>query len=352
MSTIKITPRKNLPDWLKWSLSPLAVIAALLTSAVFLLILGHDPIFVYGIMFLQPFTSISGISNIVLETVPLLMVGLAVYLPLRAGLWNIGGDGQFYLGAIAATWVGLYLSVPNIALIPAMMLAAMVAGGIWGFVPGYLRAKWGVNEILVTLFMTLIGIQLNQYMIQGPLQGTGGYPASETLSPEASLQSFGSTRLHLGVIVALVILFVVYFLLERTSFGLQVSFVGSNPGAARQSGVSTKKIIIYTMLLGGVFAGLAGMIQLAAEAGRLQAGLSTEYGFTAVAIALLGMKGPFRVLLASIFFGLLNAGAISVASTTAIDISIINIIQALVILFILTTSFIENYGIEINQEVL
>jgi simple sugar transport system permease protein len=228
----------------------------------------------------------------------------------------------------------------------------MVAGGVWGFVPGYLRAKWDVNEIIVTLLMTLIGIQLNQYMIQGPLQGTGGYPASETLSPAASLQSFGSTRLHFGVIIALVILLVVYLLLERMTFGFQVSFVGSNPDAARQSGINTKKIIIYTMLLGGVFAGLAGMIQLAAEAGRLQSGLSPDYGFTAVAIALLGMKGPFRVFLASIFFGLLTAGAVSVASTTAVDISIINIIQALIILFILTTSFIEEYKIEINREVL
>jgi len=352
MNPIEITPRTETPDWLAWSSPILTIVAALVAGAAFLLLLGHNPLWVYQIMFVQPFTSVSGITNIILETVPLLIISLAVYFPLKAGLWNIGGDGQFYLGAIAATWIGLSWDVPGPVLILSMMSAGMFAGAMWGLIPGYLRAKWGVNEIIVTLLMTLIGIQLNQYMIQGPLQGTGGYPASDTLSAEATLQTFGATRLHLGVVIALLLLAGMYVLIKRMTFGFQVSFVGANPDAAQQSGIDTKKVIVYTMVLGGVLAGLAGMIQLAADAGRLQAGLSPDYGFTAVAIALLGMKGPLRVFLASLFFGLLTAGAVSVASTTPVDVSIINIIQALVILFILTTSFVKANKVVINKEVL
>jgi simple sugar transport system permease protein len=354
MYSIELAYRQDVPDWLTWSSPFLTILAALVVGSVVLVFAGANPVSVYTTMFINPLLGVSGIVNIVIKTVPLLLVGLAVYLPMKAGLWNIGGDGQFYLGAIVATWIGISMSAPAYVLIPAMMLGAAIAGGAWGLIPGVLRAKWNVNEIIVSLLMTMIGVQLNQYMIQGPLQGRGGYPSSETLPGTAQLPYLSDflpidIGIHLGVIVALVVLLAIYILMNKMTFGFQIIFSGSNPEAAQQSGISTFRIIVYTMTIGGLIAGLAGMIELSAVQTRLQSGLSPDYGFTAVPIALLGQNGPLRVLLASLFFALLSVGANLVAVTSPINTSIIDVIRALVILFLLTATFFKRFEISLTK---
>jgi simple sugar transport system permease protein len=354
--TVELRYRDDVPGWLTWGSPVLTILAALIVGLFVLIPIGADPVDIYTRMFVDPLTSRTGIVNVLTEMVPLLLVGLAVYLPLKAGLWNIGGDGQFYLGAIAATWIGLSIDASSVVLLPVMILGAAVAGGLWAFIPGYLRAKWNVNDIIVTLLMTFIGIQLNEYLIRGPLQGTSGYPASSDLPAAAQLPSVSDVlpvglNIHLGVLVALALLVGMYVLMNRMAFGFQVTFVGSNPDAARQSGISTFRIIVYTMVIGGVLAGVAGVLELSGVQPKLQSGISPGYGFTAIPIALLGQNGPFRVLLASLFFAVLSVGANVVSVTTTVNTSIIEIIQALVILFLITTAFFQRFEASIEREV-
>jgi len=351
---VEITPRNYAPPWASQVAPILTLLASLLLGSIPILAVGADPVNVYSSIFISPFSSVSSAFRVLNRTVPLLLIGLAVYLPLKAGVWNVGGDGQFYLGAIVTTWVGLNVAAPAYVIIPLMIGAAMIFGGLWAFFPALLRAKYGINEIITTLLMTFIGIQLNLYMVLGPLREEGGFPASETLPDSARVPDFGEivpfvdVGLNISVLISLLFVAVIYVLVKKHTLGFEVDFVGENPDAAQQSGISTFRVIIYTMVIGGAIAGVAGMLELSSVQGRLQEGMSPGYGFTAVAIALLGREGPLRVVLAALVFGLLTVGGNAVAVQTSVSADIVDVISALVILFILASEFLQRFKISVD----
>jgi len=350
---IDVSAREDVPAWLAYGTPVFTVLAALAVGGIALLALGVNPIAAYRRMFLNTLLDEFERTQTLLRAVPLVLTGLAVYLPLRAGLWNIGAEGQLYLGAIAGTWIGLNVSAPAIVLVALSMLGAAIAGGLWGLIPGYLRARRGVNEIIATLMLTFVGIKLAEYLLNGPMQSSGGNVAeSDTLPavarlPEIGLPGFGS--IHAGVLIAVAAVAVIRLLVTRTERGFEIVVTGSNPEAARQAGMNTGWIYVLVLTIGGALAGVAGAIEIAGIQGSLQPGFSPGYGFTAIPIALLGRRGAVRIGAAGLFFAVLFVGGSGMEFAFDIPAAIVEVIQALVILFLITAEFFKHYRIELRR---
>lgn len=346
---VEIQAREELPSWLAYGTPVFTVIAALAVSSIALLALGVNPIPAYETMFVSTLTDPFGIEQTLIKAVPLILTGLAVYIPLRAGLWNIGAEGQLYMGAIAGTWIGLNVEAPMYLLIPLMLLGAGIAGGIWAGIPGWLRAKLDINEIITTLLLTFVAIQLANYLVRGPMQGgSGNFPVSAILPGAGMFPSILGTGVHAGIIVALLLVVVTYVLMNKSQLGFEITFVGSNHEAAKQAGMRTTMVYILVLVLGGAFAAVAGISEIAGVQGRLRPDFSPGYGFTAIPIALLGRNGAFRVLLGALFFAVLFVGGSSVEIQFGVPAALIEVIQALIILFLITAEFFKSYTVEVS----
>mgnify|MGYP000377262660 CR=1 FL=1 len=358
---LDLRARESVPTWLGYATPVFTVLAALIVSGVALLILDVSPIAAYGTMFVDTLSSEFGIRETVVKSVPLILTGLAVYVPLRAGLWNIGAEGQLLLGALAGTWVGVNVSLPPVALLPLMFVAAAAVGALWAGIPGWLRAKWDVNEIITSLLLTFAAVQIQNYLLRGPMRGgTGNFPGTALLS------EFGATLpvvgdfvplpyvggVHIGLPVALLMVAVTYVLFAKTRTGFEVTFVGSNDEAAVQAGMSKYRVYIFVFLLAGAFAGIAGIAEIAGVQGRFRPSFGPGYGFTAIPIALLGRNSAIKVMFAGLFFALLFVGGTSMEVAHGVPAALVEIIQALVILFLITAEFFKRYrvGISIERE--
>jgi simple sugar transport system permease protein len=346
---VEVTAREETPPWLVYGTPVFTVVAALAVSAVALIALGVSPIAAYSRMFVGTLTTEFGLTETFVKAVPLILAGLAVYLPLKAGLWNIGAEGQLFLGAIAGTWVGLNVSLPAPLLIPAMFLGAGIAGAFWAGIPAWLRAKWGINEIITTLLLTFVAGEVRNYLVRGPMQGgTGNFPQSSLLPDAAVFPAIPLTGVHIGIIVAVLMAAVTYVVMERTSMGFEITFVGANDEAAVQAGMDKTRVYLFVFLVGGLFAAFAGIAEIAGVQGRLRAGFSPGYGFTAIPIALLGRNGAFKVMLAGLFFALLFVGGSSMEVALGVPAALVDVIQALIILFLITAEFFKSYRLTID----
>ncbi|MFB6362262.1 MAG: ABC transporter permease [Halobacteriales archaeon] len=346
---VAISAREDLPIWIVYGAPVFTIIAALAVGAIALVVLQFDPVAVYNVMFIETVTNTFGLTNTFVRAVPLILAGLAVYLPLRGGLWNIGAEGQLYVGAIAGTWVGLNLGLPAILLVPLMLLAALGAGAVWAGIPGWLRAKWEVNEIITTLLLTFVAIKLTGYMVRGPMQGgEGNFPVTALLPDAAQFPLIPGTEVHIGILVALLSAAVVYALLRATRLGFEITFVGSNPDAARQAGINSVYVYVFVLVAGGALAGMAGIAEVAGVQSRLRPDFSPGYGFTAIPIALLGRNGAPQVVLAALFFAVLFVGGFGIRTQFGVPSALVDVLQALVILFLITAEFVKRYEVSIE----
>ena len=352
---VDVTARERVPRWINYGTPVFTVVAALVVGGFALVALGVNPVAAYETMFVNTLTTPFGITEVLLRSVPLVLTGLAVYLPLRAGLWNIGAEGQLYLGAIAGTWLGLNVGGPSLFVVPVMLVGAGVAGGLWALVPGLLRARRGVNEIIVSLMLTFVGVEFAGYLVRGPMKGgQGNFPVSETLPTPAQLPQVGDLlpalgRVHVGVLVAVLAAVAIRYLLRSTKTGYEVTVTGSNADAAEGSGIDVEWVYVLVFALAGVLAGMAGAIEIAGIQGRLRPNFSPGYGFTAIPIALLGRRGALRVFLASLFFAVLVVGGSSMELAFSIPAAIVEVIQALVILFLITAEFFKRYRVSVER---
>ena len=271
------------------------------------------------------------------QSTPYIFTGLAVALGFRAGLFNIGGEGQVFLGAIFSVWVGFSLTnLPAIIHIPLALLAGALGGALWGFIPGWLKAKTGAHEVINTIMLNYVSYRLCEYLLRGPLMRPGSFnPVSPFIQPSAELPRFFETpiRFHLGFFIALGVAYLVYWFMFKTKWGFDLRTVGANPDAAKYAGMNIVRSTILAMSLSGALAGLAGANEVLGVNHNLALAFSSGYGFDAIALALLGKSHPFGVVLAAILFGTLRNGAIKM-QVAGIPIDIITIIQALVIVFI------------------
>jgi len=346
---VELTPREQVPRWMGYGTPVFTILAALAVSAVALLALGVSPLAAYRLMFVQTLTTSFGMTETIAKAVPLIFVGLAVYLPLKAQLWNIGAEGQLFLGAIAGSWIGVNVSLPGYALLPLMFLAGGVAGAVWIAVPAWLRAKLGINEIITTLLFVFIAAEIKNYLVRGPMQAPGAnFPQTAQLPVAARLPELPVIGFPAGIVLAIAFVAVIHVVLNYTRLGFEITFIGANDEAAEHAGMSKLKIYTVVLLSGGAIAGIAGVSEIAGVQGRLRAQFAPGYGFTAIPIALLGRNGAVQVMLAACFFAVLFVGGSSIQTLLSVPAAIVDIIQALVILFLITAEFFKQYRIDLS----
>ena len=345
---VSIRRRRESSAYIRYGVPAFTIVASLAFGAVAMLAVGTDPIAAYRTMVTSVLTPY-GISEVIVRTIPLLLAGLAVYVPLRAGLWNIGAGAGIYLGGIVATAIGLSVDLPAILLVPLMLLGAGIASGLLLLSPGYLRARWDINEILVTLLLTFTLMQFNEYAIlRMPAEEV--VHSSEALPAMARFPRMFGTRIHVGVFVAAAALLAVYVLVNRTQFGFELLSFGSNPNASRQAGISKYKVVMGTMFVGGLLAGFAGAGEVGGIHHRLVPDFSPGFGFTAIAIALIGRNGAFRVFFASLFFAFVYIGAANIELVHSVPFAIVDILEAVVILFFIAGEGIRRFELDVSAD--
>lgn len=277
------------------------------------------------------------ITETLTNSIPLILTGLAVGLGFRGGLFNIGAPGQFIVGAIAAGYVGFTFDLPAGIHLLVAIIAAIIAGSIWGGIVGVMKAKVNANEVIVTIMLNSIALYLLTYLLKTPrFIGDGFSGISMEVAPTATFGPMFSSvfRLHWGFIVALLATAVMWWVLERSTFGFELKAVGANPEAARAAGMSVSKVIIITMVLSGALAGLAATGPTLGTEQFLTAGVAANYGFDAITVALLGRSRPVGTALAGILFGALNAGGSLMQAAQNIPIDIVQVAQAVIVLLI------------------
>ncbi len=321
-------------------LIPLVAVAlALATVALLLVAVGSNPVNAYHDMWSAALGDRFALSTTVAKTMPRLLAALGIAIALRAGLWNIGAEGQLYIGALATTAVALHapdLGAP--VLIAAALLAGALAGAGWALIPGVLRASRGVSEVITSLMLVYIGIQLTNYVLEGPWSQPGStFPSSPYLPTEASLPVIvNGTLLNAGALVGLALVVLAWFLMSRSTFGLRLNAIGGNERAARVAGVRVSLMIVLAMAASGAFAGVAGGIEVLGVRGRLVEGFSPGYGFEAIAIALLGRLNAFGILGAALLFGALDAGSAGLQTAAqGVPASISQIAEGLAVAYVL-----------------
>jgi ABC-type uncharacterized transport system permease subunit len=345
-------------DWLSKSrisqmvdaLSPvLAVLAALVVGAVMLLILGANPAEAYGALLKGAFGSTNAMAETAVKAVPLLLVGLGICIAFRGNVINIGGEGQMIIGAILATLVGLNLpDWPGWMVIPLAMLVGFIGGAIWGGIPGFLKAYFRVNEILSTVMMNAIAVQIMNFSLRGPMidpaqaELASKIPQTAALADAFRLPRLSPTRLHLGAAIAVILAFLVYVLLWRTTLGYRIRAVGQNPDASRYGGIEVRQHVVMALLLSGAFAGLAGAVQVYGLNYRMitdgsATGFTGSAGFNGIVAALFGQLHPIGAIPASFFFGALLVGANKLQRVMQVPSAFIVALNGLVVIFVVSS---------------
>jgi simple sugar transport system permease protein len=319
---------------------------ALIVGALVILLLGYNPAEIYREIAAGALGSAYNLKEVVRTAVPLLLMALGVTLCFRLQFFNIGAEGQFYMGATAASAVALnFPDLPAPLLITLMFLAAVIGGGLWCAVPALLKLRLGTNETLVTLMLNYIAVKIVAYLQFGPWKDPDsmGYPTIPMFSDNAVLpRLFG---IHIGWVIAAVLFIVVLLLLTRTKAGYQISVTGENPETARYAGFSTAWILLITVALGGGLCGVAGFIQASAIEGSLTYTLSSGWGYTAIIVAWLGKLKSLPVLVATLAIAILLQGCAYIQISLSVPYFMANIIQGVILFFVLASEFFAEYQI-------
>jgi len=330
-----------------------AAMAALVIGAAMLLLLKVNPIEAYQALWDGAFGNANAFAETLVKATPLLLVGLGICISFRGDVINIGGEGQMIVGAILATWVGLtFTGLPGWIVVTLAMLAGFLGGGIWGGIPGLLKAYFNVNEILSTVMMNAIAVQLMNFLLRGPMidplqaQKASKIPQTARLLEAFRLPRLAPTRLHLGVLIAVILAILVYILLWRTTLGYRIRAVGQNPNAARYAGIKVQRYIVLALLLSGAFSGLAGATQVFGVNYRMitdgsTSGFTGNAGFNGIVVALFGQLHPIWSIPASILFGALLVGANKMQRVVQVPSALVTALNGLVVVFVVSSEFLR-----------
>jgi general nucleoside transport system permease protein len=360
----------------------LAVLTGLILGAIAIIASGSNILAAYGALFSgsfgdpvrfltgfqQLFTTgettgllraIRPLTESLVTATPYIFTGLSVALGFRCGLFNIGAEGQFFIGALCSAFVGYSIKgLPAIVHLPLAILAGAAGGAVWGMIPGYLKARFGAHEVVNTIMMNWIAFRLSDWLLNGPMKASGFRPVTPNVEHAAELPRFfpDPIRLNWGFVLALVVAYVLYWFLFKTTLGFEIRSVGANPDAAKYAGMNIVRNFVLVMALAGALAGLAGSAQVLGVDHWVGQGFSAGYGFDAIAIALLGKSHPLGVVVAAVLFGFLRSGATNMQSIARVPIDIISIIQGLVIIFIAAPDIIRRLyrlkNVKVEQTVL
>jgi len=338
--------RLRTPDIASIALPTLSVLLALGVGAVLIFAIGINPIVAYTSLFEGSFGSVYGITETIVKSIPLTLTGLAAAVSFKTRFFNIGGEGQFYLGALLATWVALVAGeLPPILLLPAVIVAGLVGGILWIVPSVLLKIKFELNEIFTTLMMNFVMIYFVSFMVSGPMREPGGIlPKTAIISSSAWLPRLvAGSRLHAGFLLALFSTFIVWWVLEKTTLGYRIKAVGASSKAARYAGMDVSRTIVIACVIGGAFAGLAGVLEVSGLHHRLAEEISPfpiGYGYLGIWVALLGRLNPLGVLVSSYLFAFLIVGGQSMQLRAGVPVGMIYVIQGLIVLFVISGEFL------------
>ncbi len=314
-----------------------AVLLALFVGSGLILLAGVSPIAAYGELFKGAFLDYWGLAGTLVKTSPILLAGLAVILPLRGGLLNIGVEGQIYMGGLAAAAAALLLpEMPAIIQLPICVLAGALGGGLWGMIPGYLKAYHGLNEVILTILMNFIAINFVSYIAGGPMMQEGApYPYSNEIRQDLWLPIImPATDAHAGVAIGVALALIMFFVLRYSTAGFALDMVGRNVNAALYAGVPVKGYVVGVMFVAGALGGLAGAFEVLGLKYRLYHHFSSGYGFDGIVVAFLASINPLLAPLAAFFLAGLKAGALVMQRAVGLESTVIEAIQGLVIIFV------------------
>jgi general nucleoside transport system permease protein len=336
-------------------LSPIIAIAlALLVGAGLIAIAGVSPLKAYEVLFSEALANYYGFANTLNKMAPLLLASLGVLVALKAGQFNIGAEGQIYMGGLGSALVGLYgHGLPAGVHVPFALLGGFLLGALWGLIPGYLKAIQGINEVITTLLLNYIAQNLISYLVSSVLmEANAPSPFSPPIAASAQLPILlPQTQTHAGILIGLVATLVLWLIFALTPLGYQIEAVGQNPLAARYAGISVKQTVMGAFALAGGLAGLAGSGEVMGLKYRLFENFSPGYGFDAIAIAVLSRGNLLGVMLISLFFGALRSGASVMQRSAGVPVTVVYAIQGLTVLFIAISLTLERRMVKTQQVV-
>jgi simple sugar transport system permease protein len=314
-----------------------AVVLALLLGAAIVAVTGHNPGVAYGALIQGAVLDYWGLAATLNRLCPLLLSSLAVMLPFRAGLFNLGAEGQIYMGALGATLAALYLpQLPGVLGIALCTLTGACSGALWGAIPGWLKAVRGTNEIISSLLLNYLAINLVSYLVSGPMKEPGApYPYSYEIPTNYHLSIIlPRTDAHLGVLVAILLVLLAAFVVRRTIAGFALQVTGSNPKAGHYAGILISRYLVGAFALGGAAAGIAGAFEVLGVKYRLFHLFSSGYGFDGLVIAFLAPSNPLWLIPAAAFLAILQTGARTMQTVAGVEVTIVQVIQGLVVMFV------------------
>lgn len=348
--SLRLEPRTGATLGLKLAVSILAALAALLLVALPVLLAGGSPLASYGLIVQGAFGSLFALSETLTRATPLILTGLGAAIAFRARLWNIGLEGQLYIGALAAVLVGSGIfQLPPLLLIPLVMLAGFLAGGCTMVVPAILKQRFGADEVVITLLLNFVVILLVQMLVEGPLKDplSMGWPQSVPIDPAAEFPAlFPRLRTHMGLLVGIAAALVLWFVVRKTVLGFEIRAVGENKAAARFAGIPVDGTMLKVALISGGLAGLAGVGEVAGVKGYLSADLSPGYGYSGIVVAMLAGLSPIGTVFAAIFVAAVFVGADSMSRATGISNYLADLVVALSLLCVLIGGFFLRFRIQ------
>lgn len=334
-------------------LSPVfAVLATLLVGALVFTALGYDGVGAARTIFLAPLTSLYRWYDILVKAAPLAIIAIGLSIGFKANVWNIGAEGQYILGGLAGTGIALLtLDASGAWILPAMLAAGVLGGMAFAAIPAFLRVRLGVSEILSSLMLNYVAIQLLYYMMRGPWRDPMGFgfPQTAMFKADQTLPRLSGTVLHLGIPLALALSLVVWFVMVRTIAGFQVRLMGLSPQAARYGGFRENRIVWMCLLAGGAFAGLAGILEASGPFGQMVPTFPTGYGFTAIIVVFLGRLHPVGIVAASLVLALTYVGGESAQTQIGLPASAIGVFQAMLLFFLLASDILIRYRIAFRE---
>jgi len=348
----KVEKRLDAPTWLRGATTVFSILLSFVVGGVFLYMQGVSPIAAYGVILRSSFGSYFDLSETVVKALPLAMVSLAVMLCFTMRIWNIGAEGQAFMGALAAAAMVRYFPMENrVAMLSIMALAAALAGGFWAGIAGFLKARWNVNEIITTLMLNYIAIRLLEYFVYGPWRDPAslGFPMTSPFPASARLPLLWGTRIHMGLYAVFILTIIMEIVLRKTRWGYEIRVLGHNARAARYAGMNVASSIVVVMFLSGAIAGFAGMCEISGLQGRLQAGFSAQYGYTAIIVAWLSHLNPILSLFVAFFMGVLLVAGPALQIAMGLPLASAMILQGLILFFVLGGEFFQEYRIRLEK---
>lgn len=332
--TLSLNSIRSLPAFS----SVVAVILALLVGGILIIVGGGHPVSAYSALLKGAFGSPTAFGRVLVQLVPILIIGLGIAIAFRARVYNIGAEGQLFMGALIGGMAAILLPVgASLPLILLSLAAGVIGGALWGWIVGFLLARWGVNEVITSLLLNFVAILIFTWVIRQPLRDPNAVAGLQGRSvPDAAkLPDIGFLSVHSGVIIALLLVPLIAYLMHRTPFGFRTMMMGDNREAAEVAGVHTGRLAVKLMLISGGLAGLAGVIQILGVSDRLDPNLSPGYGFTAIVVALIGRLNAFGVLIGALILAVLSAGGQAMSVTESLPYSIVLAIQGVFVIFVL-----------------